>query len=91
MTADPKLIAGVAVLALLLAGNAHAQSDDAPAAALPLWELGALGFGSSQQAYPGADEQLTRGLLLPYGQYRGRFLRADRETAGPARGEDARV
>ena len=82
MTADPKLIAGIAVLALLLAGNAHAQSDDAPAAALPLWELGAFGFGSSQQAYPGADEQLTRGLLLPYGQYRGRFLRADRETAG---------
>ena len=32
MTADPKLIARVAGLALLLAGNAHAQRDDAPAA-----------------------------------------------------------
>ncbi len=66
----------------LLAGAAQAQRDDVPAASLPLWELGAFGFGVSQQAYPGSDEQLARGLLLPYGQYRGRFLRADRDTAG---------
>jgi len=76
-------MAGAAGLALcLLAGAAQAQRDDVPAASLPLWELGAFGFGVSQQAYPGSDEQLARGLLLPYGQYRGRFLRADRDTAG---------
>lgn len=74
--------AGLAGTALLLASAAHAQSEEAPARSLPLWELGAFAFGVSQQAYPGSDEQLTRGLLLPYGQYRGRFLRADRETAG---------
>lgn len=74
--------AGLAGIALLLTSAAHAQSEEAPARSLPLWELGAFAFGVSQQAYPGSDEQLTRGLLLPYGQYRGRFLRADRETAG---------
>lgn len=47
-----------------------------------LWELGAAGIGVSQQAYPGAEQQVRRGLVLPYFVYRGRFLRADRETAG---------
>lgn len=48
----------------------------------PLWEFGAAGIGVSQQAYPGSDQQVRRGLVLPYVVYRGRFLRADRETAG---------
>jgi MipA family protein len=82
LTLIPQKFAGLAGIALLLASTVHAQSDEAPARSLPLWELGAFAFGVSQQAYPGSDEQLTRGLLLPYGQYRGRFLRADRETAG---------
>ncbi len=82
MTLPTKYIAGAAGLALLLSGTAHAQPEEAAAAALPLWELGAFAFGVSQQAYPGSDEQLARGLVLPYGQYRGRFLRADRDTAG---------
>jgi hypothetical protein len=42
----------------------------------PLWELGAMAFGVSQQAYPGADEQLDRALLLPTFIYRGKLLRA---------------
>ena len=82
MTLNSRIIAGVAGLALSLSGAARAQGEGVPAASLPLWELGAFAFGISQQAYPGSDTQLTRGLLLPYGQYRGRFLRADRETAG---------
>lgn len=48
----------------------------------PLWELGGAVFGVSQQAYPGADEHLNRALVLPYFIYRGKVLRADRETAG---------
>lgn len=48
----------------------------------PLWEIGAVGVGVSQQAYPGASENVHRGLALPYVLYRGEFLRADRETAG---------
>jgi len=82
LTLSPPLMAGLAGLALLLAGSARAQNEEAPGRSLPLWELGVFAFGVSQQAYPGSDEQLARGLLLPYGQYRGRFLRADRETAG---------
>jgi MipA family protein len=58
--------------------TAHAQQG----ADLPLWELGGVGLGVSQQAYPGSDQQVQRGLLLPYVIYRGEFLRADRDTAG---------
>ncbi len=58
--------------------TAHAQSEGAP----PRWEVGAFALGVSQQAYPGADEQLGRGLALPYLLYRGRWLRADGETVG---------
>jgi MipA family protein len=49
---------------------------------LPLWELGGFGVVTSQQAYPGSDQQVNRGLALPYFVYRGEFLRADRDTAG---------
>ncbi|MEF7613694.1 MipA/OmpV family protein [Aquincola sp. MAHUQ-54] len=69
-------------VAACLAALPAVQAQDGPAAALPLWEIGALGFGVSQQAYPGADEQVNRGLVLPFLIYRGQFLRADRETAG---------
>lgn len=58
---------------------AAAQST---AASLPLWEIGGFGVGVSQQAYPGSDQQVNRGLALPSLVYRGKFLRADRETAG---------
>lgn len=53
-----------------------------PAGEQPLWEFGALGLGVSQQAYPGADAQVQRTLVLPYFVYRGQYLRADRDTAG---------
>ncbi len=48
----------------------------------PLWEIGAGAFAVSQQAYPGADEQVNRGIALPYALYRGEFLRVDRGGAG---------
>lgn len=70
----------VRVLVLLAPVAAMAQTQPAPL--LPLWELGGFGVGVSQQAYPGSDQQVNRGLALPYLVYRGRFLRADRETAG---------
>jgi outer membrane scaffolding protein for murein synthesis (MipA/OmpV family) len=49
---------------------------------LPLWELGAFGVNVTQQAYPGADEYITRSLALPYFVYRGELLRAERNSAG---------
>ncbi|MEY4268458.1 MAG: hypothetical protein RIS90_2993 [Pseudomonadota bacterium] len=57
-----------------------AQAQEA--AGLPLWELGAVGVGVSQQAYPGSDERAQQALLVPYLVYRGEFLRVDRGSAG---------
>lgn len=50
--------------------------------ALPLWEVGAVALGVSQQAYPGSDQNVGRGLALPFFIYRGQVLRADRGTLG---------
>jgi outer membrane protein len=68
-----------AALALPPALAQSAGEEDGPK---PLWEVGAIGLGVSQQAYPGADQQVRRGLVLPYFIYRGEVLRADRDTAG---------
>jgi outer membrane scaffolding protein for murein synthesis (MipA/OmpV family) len=72
--------AAVALLALWLAAPALAQTR--PAADLPLWEIGAAGFATSQQAYPGASERVQRGVALPFLIYRGQYLRADGSTLG---------
>jgi outer membrane scaffolding protein for murein synthesis (MipA/OmpV family) len=68
---------------VLTASPAPATSpvSTAPSGA-PLWEIGGFALGVSQQAYPGADQQVDRLLPLPFVIYRGRFLRADRETTG---------
>ena len=66
------------LLALFTHAALHAQSSPPQ----PLWEIGAVAFGVSQQAYPGADQQVQRALALPYVVYRGRYLRADSDTAG---------
>lgn len=61
-----------------LVGCAMAQGQSAA----PLWELGGVAIGVSQQAYPGSDQKVNRALALPYFVYRGEVLRADRDTAG---------
>jgi hypothetical protein len=65
-----------------LASLAWAQPVPAESAQRPLWELGVVGLGVSQQAYPGSDTRINRGLVLPYAIYRGRWLRADQDGAG---------
>lgn len=65
--------------ALLPLGSA-AQAEEP--SALPLWEIGAVALGVSQQAYPGSDQNVGRGLALPYFVYRGKVLRADRGSLG---------
>lgn len=70
-------------LAGLGCGVALAQAEGTPAPAdSALWELGAIAVGVSQQAYPGSDQQVQRALAVPFFIYRGRFLRADQDTAG---------
>lgn len=68
-----------AFLLMGLSSAAIAQSQEPPR---PLWELGVVGAGVSQAAYPGADEQVARALVLPFFIYRGKFLRADRGSIG---------
>ena len=52
------------------------------ASGLPLWEIGGVAIGVSQQAYPGSDQQVNRAFALTTIIYRGERLRADRDTAG---------
>lgn len=70
----------VAALALTLFASAATQAQDGKAP--PRWEVGAFALGVSQQAYPGSDTRLSRGLVLPYVIYRGDVLRADQGVAG---------
>jgi outer membrane scaffolding protein for murein synthesis (MipA/OmpV family) len=71
------------VLAGLLAGPAGAQSSgSADSSGSPLWEVGFAAFGLTQQAWPGASEEVQRAIALPYVLYRGPLLRIDREAFG---------
>ena len=72
----------VLALALALALVPAAWSAEGPARPLPLWEVGVGGATGSQQAYPGAAEQTTRTLVLPYAIYRGQFVRSDGGSVG---------
>jgi hypothetical protein len=67
-------------LLVLTTHLAPAWAQDGPRQ--PRWELGAFGLGTSQQAYPGADGQISRLTVLPFFLYRGEVLRVDQGTAG---------
>lgn len=69
-------------MSVLALATAAVPSLAQEAAGLPLWEVGAVGFAVSQQAYPGASARVHRGLALPFLIYRGEFLRVDRGSAG---------
>lgn len=70
------------VLAALFTGPALAQSSPQAPAGERLWEVGVASFGLSQQAWPGASEDVRRAIALPYVLYRGPMLRIDREAFG---------
>lgn len=77
----------LALLGLACTG-AFAQTESVPAppsaegSGRPLWEIGGVALGVSQQAYPGSSRQVHRGLALPFAIYRGRFFRADNDGIG---------
>ena len=70
------------LLAPILAAHLPGAGADRPASAEPLWEIGAVGVAVTQQAWPGAAEEVRRALALPYVLYRGSVLRIDRGSAG---------
>ncbi len=53
-----------------------------PPAQQPLWETGIFAIGGSQQAYPGAKQQVRSGLVLPFFIYRGQVVRAEQGGLG---------
>lgn len=67
------LLATTVLGTLTVATQAWAQQE----ADRPLWEIGAVGLGLSQQAYPGASQSIGRALLIPFGIYRGEWLRVE--------------
>jgi len=73
-----RLAFGLGAAGLVCSSAAWAQAPTA----LPLWEIGAVALGVSQQAYPGSDQNVGRGLALPFFIYRGQVLRADRGSLG---------
>ena len=82
---NPLRLSALTAFAALAATSAFAQDPAPPAAgssARPLWEVGVIAGAVSQQAYPGSDRQVNRGVALPWVAYRGRYLRADREGVG---------
>ena len=65
------LLAALCTLALGTQVRAQQERDR------PLWEIGAVGIGLSQQAYPGSSESIGRALVIPFGIYRGELLRIE--------------
>ncbi len=61
----------------------HAQTEpDVEGVQKPLWEAGVAGFGLTGPAYPGADDDVGRALVLPWFIYRGPVWRAAGGTLG---------
>jgi MipA family protein len=72
-----------ALIGLSFFSASHAQTEpDVEGVQKPLWEAGIAGFGLTGPAYPGADDDVGRGLVLPWFIYRGPVWRAAGGTLG---------
>ncbi len=72
-----------AALGLTVFTFSHAQSEpNVEGVQKPLWEAGLAGFGLTGPAYPGAADDIGRGLVLPWFVYRGPVWRAAGGTVG---------
>ncbi|MFN0159888.1 MAG: MipA/OmpV family protein [Burkholderiales bacterium] len=83
---SPLCLRTLVVLSLSLLAHSpwvQAQSEpDVGGTNRPLWEAGVAGFALSGPAYPGASDNVSRALVLPWIIYRGPILRADGGTVG---------
>jgi len=70
-------LAAGAPASLAVAQDAPDEPANPPGATqpLPLWEIGVFAIGSYQAAYPGSDQRLAKGQVLPYMLWRGPLLR----------------
>ena len=72
-----------ALIGLSFFSASHAQTEpDVEGVQKPLWEAGIAGFGLTGPAYPGADDDVGRALVLPWFIYRGPVWRAAGGTLG---------
>lgn len=72
-----------ALIGLSFFSTSHAQTEpDVEGVQKPLWEAGIAGFGLTGPAYPGADDDVGRALVLPWFIYRGPVWRAAGGTLG---------
>ena len=72
-----------ALIGLSFFSASHAQTEpDVEGVQKPLWEAGIAGFGLTGPAYPGADDNVGRALVLPWFIYRGPVWRAAGGTLG---------
>ena len=84
----PYLKLFVITAAFFISNSALAQDEHTPTSPanvepkLPLWEIGLLGLGFTQSAYPGSENRSNLLLALPYIVYRGKYLRTDRGSVG---------
>ncbi len=73
----------LAAAVFFIASKALAQDEpDVEGTNRPLWEAGVAGFALESPAYPGAADNVQKGLVLPWVVYRGPILRAGGGTFG---------
>lgn len=80
-----RLLAFSAVSLSLFAASAPVRAQSEPDVGntnRPLWEAGVAGFGLTGPAYPGASDNVSRAIALPWIVYRGPVFRADGGTLG---------
>lgn len=71
-----------ALVLVLACASLPVLAQQAVSTGRSLWEVGLVGFGVDQQAYPGSSRQVRRALALPYLIYRGQYLRSDNDGVG---------
>jgi outer membrane protein len=71
----------VPAILLMLGRSAEVARADPPDAEHALWEAGIVGAVSYVPDYPAASHSRLKWVAAPYGVYRGKIVRADREGA----------
>ncbi len=66
---------------LLILGSGSAWAEPPTPTDRALWELGIVGAGSYLPDYPAAEQSRAKWIIAPYGVYRGKIVRADRDGA----------
>src|SRR5438309_294929 len=75
------VMSGVCAAAVGRAFPAEPAASDPVVQDRALWEMGLVGAASYLPDYPAADHSRLKWVAAPYGVYRGKIMRADRDGA----------